>query len=434
MACGGHGRAFDQNDGGAGDDGSPIGPGDLEGGTTGCPTTISGSVFDPAGKNPLYGIVVYVPGAPLKPLAAGASCYACDDLYSGDPVAAAITNASGKFTLTKAPSGASIPIVVQIGKWRRRTWIPNVAACQDNPQPDGSLRLPKNHNEGDMPNMAISTGGADSLECLLSRIGLDAAEFVGGAGGSGRVHVFKGGDDGSTTAANTAAPGPSSPAALWASKAALMPYDVVLFGCEGHETYSVVQQALFDYTEAGGRVFASHFHYSWFNSGPYGSQSLATWWSGSNAIGDINANIVTTLPNNKPFPKGQALQQWLGNVGALTNGQLPIAVAKHNADVSASNVNSQTWIIADKASPAPGAAEYFSFDTPFGATKKCGRGVYSDLHVGAASGDYGNGRVVPGNCAMNALSPQEKALEFMLFDLSSCLTPNDEPPKPPTPK
>jgi hypothetical protein len=324
--------------------------------------------------------------------------------------------------------------VVQIGKWRRRTFIPNVAACTDNAQPDGSLRLPKNRNEGDMPNIAISTGGADSLECLLSRIGIDASEFVGGANGAGHVHVFKGGDDGSTAAANTSPPGPGSPTALWASKAALMPYDVVLFGCEGHETWSMNQQALFDYTEAGGRVFASHFHYSWFNTGPYQAQSLATWWPSSNAIGNITGAIVTTLPNNKPFPKGIALKSWLGNVGALQNGELPITEAKHNADVSMSNANSQNWILAGASSQAPGAAQYFSFDTPFGAMKKCGRGVFSDLHVGAASGDYGNGRTVPANCAQMALSPQEKALEFMLFDLSSCVTPNDEPPKPPTPK
>ncbi|HEX7479232.1 MAG TPA: carboxypeptidase regulatory-like domain-containing protein, partial [Polyangiales bacterium] len=140
-------------------------------------TSISGKVYDPAGKNPLYNIVVYVPNEPVAPLKAGASCDACADLYSGKPVAVALTDGTGAFTIKNAPDGANIPLVVQVGKWRMQTKVANVVRCQDNPQPDKSLRLPKNHTEGDIPNIAISTGGADTLECLLARIGVDKAEY-----------------------------------------------------------------------------------------------------------------------------------------------------------------------------------------------------------------------------------------------------------------
>jgi hypothetical protein len=145
------------------------------------------------------------------------------------------------------------------------------------------------------------------------------------------------------------------------------------------------------------------------------------------------------------------MDQWLMNVGALgvngaPGGELNIVQARHNADVSAANTPSVPWIVADK-NTAPtggrrpinnaGATEYFSFDTPIGAAavEQCGRVVYSDLHVGAASGDYGGytsmgqipmGAVVPSGCANNQLSPQEKALEFMLFDLSGCITPSNQ--------
>jgi hypothetical protein len=67
--------------------------------------------------------------------------------------------------------------------------------------------------------------------------------------------------------------------------------------------------------------------------------------------------------------------------------------------------------------------------------KQCGQVVYSEMHVGAASGDYAGGlsQTTPDGCADNDLSPQEKALEFTLFDLSSvyCMAPVGPPPPPP---
>lgn len=190
---------------------------------------------------------------------------------------------------------------------------------------------------------------------------------------------------------------------------------------------------------AGGRVFASHFHYAWFNHGAYASENLATWSPGSNHMNNFNGNIVTTLPNGQPFPKGTIFKQWLGVVNALTNtGELAIVQGMHNADVKAANTPSQAWISADSASSVPNATEYFSFNTPTnaplndaGVPNYCGRVVFSDLHVGAASGEK-NGPI-PGECLVADLTPQEKALEFMLFDLSSCVTPDNQPPAPPPP-
>jgi hypothetical protein len=424
-------------------------------------TTISGTVYDPAGKNPIYNVAVYVPNAPVAPLTLGASCYACGDLYTGKPIATALTDASGKFVLPNAPDGKDIPLVVQVGKWRKQLTLPSVTACQDNPLPDKSLRLPKNQSEGDIPSIAISTGGADTLECLLRRIGLDPTEYGPGASGTGRIHIFQGSDAGMGAggllggllggggmgmvipgvgyvgpAPNTSPAAPKSSAALWDSVADLMPYDILLLSCEGQDTQNMNQQALHDYASGGGRVFASHFHYAWFNTGPYASENLATWTTGANSIGNVNANIVTTLPNGGAFPKGQALKDWLMGVGALTNGELPIQAARHNADVTAANTVSQTWITADQSAMTPGAVQYFSFNTPTDAQinpdhmVQCGRVVYSDLHVGAASMDNPV-MPVPASCTSADLSPQEKALEFMLFDLSSCLTPDNRPPAPP---
>jgi hypothetical protein len=379
-------------------------------------------------------------------------------------VAGTLTDPAGNFTVVDVPTGKGVPLVVQIGKWRRQYTV-DTTDCADTQEP--TLRLPANATEGDLPNIAVSTGGADSMECLLKRIGIasggDAGgtgEWVSGAGAMGHVHIFQGGTGGGggrgrggggVTAGPAMAGGsPASQTALWTSGAAMQPYDIVILSCEGGEDPNANPQALNDYATLGGRVFASHFHYSWFNQAPFLAYNLATWTPGGNDMGTVNGLVQTTLPNGMPFPKGRAMQQWLTNVGALSNAtppELPIQAAKHNADVAVANTTSTPWIVADMAATPPGATQYFSWDMPVvnpGAVP-CGRVVFSDLHVGAASGDYGQqagaamggggfgaGAITPSGCADNPLSPQEKALEFMLFDLSACLTPVNETPKAPS--
>ncbi|MEO6419431.1 MAG: carboxypeptidase regulatory-like domain-containing protein [Polyangiaceae bacterium] len=460
--CGGSGDSvFDPNagggggdgDGGLGNDGDPVivDPMSDGGGPTTCTgiqcnihtcptgsTTISGTIYDPAANNPLYDVVAYVPNSTPAPLTNGASCASCASLYTGDPIATALTDATGKFTIQNAPDGTNVPLVIQIGKWRKQIVIPTVKPCQDNPLPDKSLTLPKNHAEGDIPMIAISTGGSDTLECLLRRVGLDSSEY-NAAGGPGHIQIFHGGGgvNGQHVIPNTSPGAPESNVGLWDTSADLMKYDIVLLSCEGHETKNMNQQALVDYAAGGGRVFASHFHYAWFNSGPFGADNIATWSAGSNNINNdnqIKASLVTTLPNGMPFPKGLALQTWLGTVGALTGGELPIVQAKHNADVSAANTPSQSWLLTNPSTNPAGATEYLSFDTPIGAAPAavCGRVVFSDLHVGGASSDN-PATAIPAGCSNAKLSPQEDALEFMLFDLSSCVTPNSVPPSAPPP-
>ena len=397
-------------------------------------TKITGKIYDPAGKNPIYGVVAYVPNAVPAAFTSGASCYTCSDLYTGDPIASAVTDPTGSFTIDKAPDGANIPLVVQVGKWRRQFVIPSVTMCGETTLPDGMLTLPKNGSEGDLPEIAISTGSADTLECLLVRVGVDESEYTPGPGGTGHIHIFQG-DQGDNGEPNTMPSAPYAPAALWDAATDIMKYDIVMLSCEGRETLNMAQNVLFDYAKAGGRVFASHYHYAWFNSGPFGGSNLATWKAGGNDLGNIDAKPVTTTWAGAPFQRGLDFAAWLQNVGALTNDELPIVAAKQNSDVTATNTPSQPWLAADQASGANGWSQDFTFDTPLGvpAAMQCGRVAYSDMHVAGATNDYQGGgpgghngqKITPTGCVMGDLSPQEKALEFILFDLSSCVTANN---------
>ncbi len=432
-------------------------------------TSLSGTVYDPAGKIPLYNVAVYVPNTAAITLPKGVACGTCSSWYTA-PVVSTLTDEAGNFTLKDMPAGDKIPLIVQVGKWRMQYTLSTVAPCTENNAAaltGTKLRMPKNHTEGDIPNIAVSTGAADSLECLLLRMGLDSSEYTGDPMGAGRIHIFTGGD--SMNGLGGAVTNPSSSVHqsyqyLWNRDDSMTPYDVVLLSCEGSPTSyldQAGQEVLYDYTNMGGRVFASHFHFAWFIDGTTGpspftvTPPLATWANTTNSaiVGDAtmpyNGDIVTTLPDGKTaFPEGVSLKKWLGNVGALTNGQLPIYYSRDNATVTATNTHSQPWVTLDPSTPAPNATQYFSFDTPLGvsAAEQCGRVVYSDLHVSGGAGsqdepgimpDYPNftsGGIVPDGCDMHDLTPQEKALEFMIFDLSSCLTPIGTPPVPPVPE
>jgi hypothetical protein len=402
----------------------------------GAHTTVSGTVYDPAGKVPLYGVSVYVPNAPLPPVAEGVSCGRCDQASAGDPIVKATTDAAGHFTLVDVPVGAGVPLVIETGKWRRQSAIPNVAACADTVLTDPEVtRLPRNQGEGHLPRIALTTGRADALECLLRKIGIDDAEFTPESG-TGRINLFGGGMDspqGDYYGTNSYMPRMNDGAAFtpapawWEDDTNLMKYDMILHSCEGIENSTnkstAAREALQYYANSGGRVFASHWHNYWFEHGPTPFPSVATFRHDVDPVGPgqpFTATIDTS------FAKGAAMADWLVNVGASqAPGQLEILGAKHTVDAVNPDV-SQRWIY----STDPLSVQYLSFATPIGAPGGlvCGKVVFSDLHV--SSGSMGPGTDIsdpslpfPSGCVTTDLSPQEKALEFMLFELSSCVEP-----------
>ena len=90
---------------------------------------------------------------------------------------------------------------------------------------------------------------------------------------------------------------------------------------------------------------------------------------------------------------------------------------------------SQRWIY----STTPMSTQYFSFTTP--ATPNaaaCGKVVFSDVHVSAGTNSATDdssqpAKPFPTGCVTTESTAQEKALEFMIFDLSSsCVV---EPPQ-----
>ncbi len=449
-----------------------------DGGTT---TTLTGTVraglqegataWVPANTtpDPVPGVLVYVPNGSLAPFDSDPNspqvqCQQCGADVSGAPLVETTTNFDGTFTLTNVPVSKStsdadkIPIVIQLGRWRRKFAFTVSNACAANTVPD--LNMPSTSAEGDIPLTAISTGSYDSIECVLLKMGVSQSEFTSyatwsgeAASGStpkpGRVHLYT-----STQMTTGFGIGPGAVLAPQEDETVLMgagndagpnngtymKYDQILLPCWGDAFPKSAAELgnLVTYGNAGGRFFATHYSYSWLHGNGV-LEGTAQWDpkanvndtnpppSGQPFTGNVSANVPTSNPGS--------FVHWLNYVGALANGNpggnppanptVTIAAGRHDVDKVLGT--SADWI--DGTDPAPPSSSqsqmllHFTFDMPIGQSSQCGHAIYSDFHV---NGTTSNGMTFPNECDKNALTAQERILEYMIWDLASCV------PGPPT--
>ena len=185
-------------------------------------TSIEGYVTSPNGVLPVPNAVVYVPNGVVAPFpTTGVACETCATA-SGSPLITTTTDANGHFILPNMPVSTpgkvvDIPLVVQLGRWRKQLTI-QTTACVNTLVPaygaaavTKTAALPTRKSEGDIPLTAISTGAVDGLECVFRKMGVDDSEFTDGAG-TGRIRLYQ--DNGATiSAASPAASALYSPPA-----------------------------------------------------------------------------------------------------------------------------------------------------------------------------------------------------------------------------
>jgi len=483
LGCGSQKVGFDDDggvDGGA--DGTTIGDGGFGFGDTGSAeagcvnlqcqqtcgsTSISGTVYDPAEVNGLYNVYVYVPNEALAPITDGPTCTQCQAPASGNPIASASTDANGHFSIPNAPIGQNIPLVMQLGKWRRHITIPNVAACVDNPQTDKTqMRLPRKQHEDspddNIPLMALTTG-CDGAECFfLSRIGIDQSEFTG-SNGTGRVRVYKSTNDDGQTFSGIGS-GALTADQLWNNNGEMLKYDIVFDACEC-DTYTRGTNGyknFLAYLDAGGRAFATHYFYNFFANNTQcfgdptcqGQTPLPTVgaWEGNTGQADTpaecpklsqtyeNGILSKCLTIDTSIPKGKAFADWYSANnskitaygGGESYGYAGLAdIREDMGALGASFVSAGSatpWLYAGNLTGAYDAY-YFSFNTPVSTntTNQCGRAIFSDVHL--AEEPIG---AFPTYCATDPgqsdHAPNELALEFLFFDLASCVQNDTTPP------
>lgn len=377
-------------------------------------TTISGQVLDPrttAAALPLPQVLVYATTGTVAPLPAGVQC-----LQPSAPVGAtSYTNSAvdGSFTLKNIPVNSDYTIVIQSGKWRRQF----AQHVDTSPITGLALHMPSDHTQGDIPMIAISTGGVDGLECVLRDMGIADTEFTddnGAVNAGGHIHLYNGG--GSYISA--ASPRES---ALTENPATLDSYDVAMFPCNGGPTIKdgTSLKNIVDFANAGGRIFATHYSYDWLDpDDPYDSQfpPVANWNPGQGNLDSSEATLNTS------FTDGATLDQWLQNAGATVPGSTDqILVSTLRKDIASVIPPTQSWLSIPSTTSAPDWILQLTFNAPVGApaAQQCGRVLFNEYHVV----NFNNVTSVafPGECGSPTapMTPQEEMLEYALFDLSA---------------
>ncbi len=169
-----------------------------------------------------------------------------------------------------------------------------------------------------------------------------------------------------------------------------------------------------------------------------GFSATANWATGSGSWGNYYSDATYPSFIDTSFGRGSTLSSWLNQaiVYGGTAGQIPVGVLRN--DFTSVNAPALRWLYTANDvnvggtgnGPGPNLPMHFTFDTPFNQSPSCGRVVYSDFHVESEQNSNGvNGITFPGECPIGGMTPQEKLLEFMLFDLTSCTSPPTCTPK-----
>jgi len=519
-------------------------------------TSLTGKVYDPAGNNPLYHVFVYIANNPSDPnltaFPAGITCDVCGATAAGSPLlsegtqAGTYTDVDGSFTLKNVPVGKGLTLVIQLGRWRRVFKVDVDTPCAATPIVDKTLLMPSKQSQGNIPLMAMVTGDVDSLECVLRKMGIDRTEFSN-PGGAGRVQFYLGSDANDLASLSGQKIDNSTPSqnALFAtnpttSQPVINDYDMTILACTGagNPQKPEYKTALRNYAASGGRVFATHYSYSWLatNDQNKAQAGVADNWSEVAKWNlDVNDKPATAVGHIDLVsnPKGPAFQGWLEAVNASTpgSGNISVNVVRHDSDaISTVPGKTQQWLYRDGAnlrtcsrsgvtctsnascvarvcsantafdcsvnacvgpkvcrnntstvctqnsqctgnnnacidntcgnntcSNAPDFTGqkiplHFTYNTPVNLVEdlsstppklQCGRVLFSDFHVedadentktfpeqcgltctaaNAATRCQAGGKCVDGYC-LNPMSAQEKLLEYMIFDLGSCVPP-----------
>jgi hypothetical protein len=397
------------------------------------PTTITGTTLAPNMMDPLPGLVVAAfPNDHV--FSSAPTTVQCTTCVSGVPGALAFTTsgADGTFTLMGSPldGGGTVTIVVISGGFRRVVRNVTVPMC-------GTLALTA---------AQTSLPGATSGDDLIPRIAVaSVAPPAGGGTATGDVndkfaHVLDAigitgytrfGPD-KTATSHT----PPDLITLMSSANMLSQYDVVIAPCGSLGNYAVWNNGSGPLSSAmvtnlqtwlgqGGRLYASDLSYEVVAQV---APSAITWAAGPSSHAgadpaDVGMGVATATINANVDDPG--LLAWLQLVGAASAGSMTIPITDFRDpwgaidSVPAANLMADShgahhetvFVSGDVTWHTAGSGHHpltVQADVADPSGNYCGRVVFSSYHVQTGT-------------AGQPLSPQERVLEYLFFQLSTCI-------------
>ena len=375
---------------------------------TGMPAAVAhlkGQVFAPEGTIPISGALVYLTSTMPEPIPNGVYCDRCVKIAKG--VSYTYSGPGGEFDLSAYAVG-SYQLVVQKGAFRRVRPFQVVAGSSVVPRELSTLpgKSDKSHGD-DIPKMAVMVGAWDAIENSLAKLGL------GNVNGKGQLDRSSASFD---LFENAFPPNPKAkdPQKLLNDPAILSQYQIVFLPCSGSDGVTCndnqpgapgVQKNLQDFVAAGGKLYATDYSYEYVRQ-PW--PAYVDWQDEQSSLGSACQATAYDAPATI---EDKGLGDWLGAIGISkvvlkqnwTTVEKVSSVATTDLDGKPVNVTPKVWVTGETPSgPRPST---LSFE------RGCGRVLYSTYHTEGTGGAQ--------------LLPQEKALLYVLLEVSVCVGPDD---------
>lgn len=256
---------------------------------------------------------------------------------------------------------------------------------------------------------------------MLRSIGIDDSEFTLPTG-AGAVHLYDNWQGGGTSLES-----------LLTDQMKLQEYNLLFINCtettvNKYANQTLTKANLFNYVNTGGRMYVTDWAYDFLEQVTQFSPYISFDGADSKLPEPVNAAqwVWDGTPLKGTIGDGH-LADWMKAAGASADGSVMVGASWALANKVAQDqmsYPSTTWV--------HGSAK--GIDRPMTVTfdyNMCGKVLWSSYHTQSPGGgksadpDSGPGTPFPSYCKSTAktMIPQEKILEYLIFQISACLGP-----------